>query len=119
VEGDIGTVSSTEPVGLLHVVLVYEHQSVHRVVCHARCVSPERAVLVGESVVPVDSPSDHRTAPARIVRIHREPVGEFPELPPGWSAAVELEGPDVSWVQPRANLRVVPPAAGADQDQAG
>jgi hypothetical protein len=51
--------------------------------------------------------------------MHRPPFGEFIELPSGWSAAVELEGTDLSWVQPRANLRVVPPATGPDQDQAG
>jgi hypothetical protein len=45
--------------------------------------------------------------------MHREPVGEFSELSPGWSAVVDLEAPegaDLSWVQPMANLRVVLPA---------
>ncbi|MEU0787198.1 hypothetical protein ABZ341_37295 [Streptomyces sp. NPDC006173] len=50
--------------------------------------------------------------------MHRQPYGEFTELTPGWSAVVELEGTDLSWVQPAANLRVVPPATGTERGQA-
>jgi hypothetical protein len=49
--------------------------------------------------------------------MYREPFGEFTELTPGWSTVVELEGMDLSWVQPMAKLRVVPPATGTDQEQ--
>ncbi|MET8137729.1 hypothetical protein [Streptomyces sp. NPDC005251] len=111
--------SSTEPVGLLHVVIMYERPSAHRVICHARCISLERGVFVGESVLPVDSPPGDRTSPARVVRMHRPPYGEFPELPSGWSALVELDGTDLSWVQPMARLRVLPPTTGTDQEQVG
>jgi hypothetical protein len=106
-------VSGTEPVGLLKVVTVYERPSANTVVCHARCVSVGRSVFPGDSVLPVDSPPDDGTSPARVLRMHREPVGEFSELSPGWSAVVDLEAPegaDLSWVQPMANLRVVLPA---------
>ncbi|MFJ2826616.1 hypothetical protein ACIPC1_03240 [Streptomyces sp. NPDC087263] len=54
-----------------------------------------------------------------MLRIHRQPFGEFTELTPGWSAVVELEGVDLSWVQPMASLRVVPPTTGTEQGQAG
>ncbi|MFD9001508.1 hypothetical protein ACFV0T_11145 [Streptomyces sp. NPDC059582] len=50
--------------------------------------------------------------------MYREPFGEFTELTPGWSAVVELEGMDLSWVQPMAKLRVVPPTTGTDQEHA-
>ncbi|MFE9096561.1 hypothetical protein [Streptomyces sp. NPDC007264] len=99
---------STDPVGLLRVLIVHERPSAHRVVCHSRCVSLERGVFVGDSVLPVDTPPGAVIPPARVVRIHRQPYGEFTELPAVWSALVELEGPDVSWVQPEATLRAVP-----------
>ncbi|MFE2427297.1 hypothetical protein ACFXJ5_11165 [Streptomyces sp. NPDC059373] len=111
--------SSTEPVGLLQVAIVYERPSANRVSCHARCVSVGRSIFPGDSVLPVDSPPDDGAPPARVLRIHRQPVGEFTELTPGWSAVVELEGMDLSWVQPEANLRVVPPTTGTEQGQAG
>ncbi len=111
--------SSTEPVGLLEVVLEYERPSAHRVVCHARCISLERGVFIGESVLPVDSPPGDRTSPARVVRMHRPPYGEFTELPSGWSALVELEGTDLSWVQPGTKCRVVPAATGTELGQTG
>ncbi|WP_405816411.1 hypothetical protein OG241_17660 [Streptomyces sp. NBC_01390] len=114
--------SGTEPVGLLQVEIVYERLSAHRVVCHARCVSVGRSVLPGDAVLPEDAPPDAGTSPARVLRMYRPPFGEFTELTPGWSAAVELEAPegtDLSWVQPMASLRVVPPATGAEQGQAG
>ncbi len=107
----------TEPVGLLHVLIIYERPSAHRVVCHARSVSLERGVFLGDSVLPVDSPAGAVTAPARVVRMHRQPLGEFTELPPVWSAVVELEGPDLSWVRLEAKLRAVPPATGTEQGQ--
>ncbi|MFG2961963.1 MULTISPECIES: hypothetical protein [unclassified Streptomyces] len=56
-----------------------------------------------------------------MLRIHREPLGEFTELTPGWSAVVHLEAPegtDLSWVQPMVDLRVVPPATGPEQERA-
>ncbi|MCX4598063.1 hypothetical protein OG819_53760 [Streptomyces sp. NBC_01549] len=109
--------SSTEPVGLLQVEIMYERPSAHRVVCHARCISLGRSVFPGDSVLPVDSPPDDGTPPARVLRMYREPFGEFTEMTPGWSTVVELEGMDLSWVQPMAKLRVVPPATGADQEQ--
>ncbi|MFD8818495.1 hypothetical protein ACFV23_45170 [Streptomyces sp. NPDC059627] len=111
--------SGTEPVGLLQVELVYERPSANRVVCHARCVSAGRSVFPGDSVLPVDSPVDAGAPPARVVRIHRAPFGEFSELSPGWHAVVDLEGADLSWVQPDANLRVVPPTAGTEQGRTG
>lgn len=107
--------TGTEPVGLLKVVVVYERPSVNRVSCHARCVSVGRSVFPGDSVLPVDSPPDAGVTPARVLRIHRQPYGEFTELTPGWSAVIDLkapEGTDLSWVQPGANLRVVPPGGG-------
>ncbi|SFH17784.1 hypothetical protein [Streptomyces mirabilis] len=110
---------STEPVGLLHVLIVYERPSAHRVVCHARSVSLERGVFLGDSVLPVDSPPGAVIPPARVVRMHRQPFREFTELPAVWSAVVELEGPDLSWVQLEAKLRAVPPATGTEQRQAG
>ncbi|MDQ0931119.1 hypothetical protein [Streptomyces turgidiscabies] len=102
--------SGTGPVGLLRVVIVCEWPSANRVICHARCVSVGRSVFPGDSVLPVDSPAGSGVSPARVVRIHRPPFGEFSELPPVWHAAVELEAPegtDLSWVRPEANLRVV------------
>ncbi|MFF1643145.1 hypothetical protein ACFVXA_37090 [Streptomyces sp. NPDC058246] len=110
--------SSTEPVGLLRVVIMYERPSAHQVVCHARCISPGRSVFPGDSVLPADDSPDDGAFPARVLRIYREPYGEFTELTPGWSAVVELEGTDLSWVQPMAKLRVVPPTAGTDQEPA-
>jgi hypothetical protein len=98
---------------------VYERPSANRVSCHARCVSVGRSIFPGDSVLPVDSPPDDEAPPARVLRIHRQPYGEFTELTPGWSAVVELEGMDLSWVQPEANLRVVPPTTGTEQGQAG
>jgi hypothetical protein len=112
----------TEPVGLLKVVIVYERPAANRVVCHARCVSVGRSVFPGDSVLPLDSPQGSGVSPARVVRIHRLPVGEFTELTPGWSAVIDLEAPegtDLSWVQPMANLRVVLPAARVEDGQAG
>lgn len=111
--------TGTEPFGLLHVLIVYERPSAHRVVCHARSISLERGVFLGDSVLPVDSPPGAVMTPARVVRMHRQPVGEFTELPPVWSAVVELEGPHLSWVQLEAKLRTVPPATGTEQRQAG
>ncbi|MGW7420157.1 hypothetical protein ACWGJB_08840 [Streptomyces sp. NPDC054813] len=111
--------SSTEAVGLLQVAIVYERPSANRVSCHARCVSAGRSIFPGDAVLPVDSPPDAGAPPARVLRIHRQPYGEFTELTPGWSAVVELEGMDLSWVQPDANLRVVPPTTGTEQGQAG
>jgi len=108
-------VSGTEPVGLLHVEIMYERPSVNTVVCHARCVSVGRSVFPGDSVFPVDSPPEAGVVPARVLRMHRPPFGEFSELPPVWHAVIELEAPegtDLSWVQPGANLRVVPPGGG-------
>jgi hypothetical protein len=111
--------SGTEPVGLLRVVIVYEWPSAHKVVCHARCISGGKSVFPGDSVLPEDSPPDDGAPSARVLRIHRQPYGEFTELAPGWSAVVELEGTDLSWVQPMASLRVVPPTTGTEQGQAG
>ncbi|WP_405816412.1 hypothetical protein OG241_17665 [Streptomyces sp. NBC_01390] len=114
--------SGTEPVGLLRVLIVYERPSPNKVVCHARCVSVGRSVFPGDAVLPEDAPPDAGTSPARVLRMYRPPVGEFTELTPGWSAAVELEAPegtDLSWVQPDANLRVVSPTTGTEQGQAG
>ncbi|MFG2961964.1 hypothetical protein ACIQPR_29975 [Streptomyces sp. NPDC091280] len=115
--------TGTEPEGLLQVETVYERPSADKVVCHARCISVGRSVFPGDSVLPVDSPPDPGAlSPARVVRIHRAPFGEFSELSPGWHAVVDLEsveGADLSWVQPDANLRVVPPATGTEQGQAG
>ncbi|MFF3512483.1 hypothetical protein [Streptomyces sp. NPDC002573] len=111
--------TSTEPVGLLNVLIIYERPSARRVVCHARSVSLERPVFLGDSVLPVDSPPGAVTPPARVVRMHRQPFGEFTELPAVWSAVVELEGPDLSWVQFEAKLRAVPPATGTEQGQVG
>ncbi|MEV8034884.1 hypothetical protein [Streptomyces sp. NPDC086182] len=115
--------SSTEPSGRLQVAIVYERPSAHKVACHARCVSLGRSVFPGDSVLPLDSPPDDAAPPARVMRMHREPYGEFAELPPGWSAVVELEGTELSWVQPGANLRVLPPTTGMEweheQEQAG
>ncbi|MCT9104613.1 hypothetical protein ACFWD7_35075 [Streptomyces mirabilis] len=51
--------------------------------------------------------------------MYRPPYGEFTELTPGWSAAVDLGGTDLSWVQPGANLRVVQVTIGTDREQAG
>ena len=99
--------TATEPEGLLRVLIVYERPSADRVSCHARCISVGRSVFPGDSVLPVDSPPDAGISPARVLRIHRQPYGEFTELTPGWSAVVELEGADLSWVQPDARLRVV------------
>jgi len=98
----------------LKVVIVYERPSANTVVCHARCISLGRSVFPGDSVLPEDSRPDDGTSPARVLRMYRQPVGEFTELTPGWSAVVDLEAPegtDLSWVQPMANLRVVLPAA--------
>jgi len=100
-------VTGTEPEGLLGVLIVYERPSPNGVSCHARCISVGRSVFPGDSVLPVDSPPDAGGTPARVLRIHRQPYGEFTELTPGWSAVVELEGADLSWVQPDARLRVV------------
>lgn len=100
-------------------VIVYERPSANRVVCHARCMSVGRSVFPGDSVLPVNSPPDDRTSPARVVRMHRPPNGEFTELTPGWSAAVDLGGTDLSRVQLGANLRVVQSTAGTDQEQPG
>ncbi|MFJ3771481.1 hypothetical protein ACIPX0_07245 [Streptomyces sp. NPDC090075] len=106
---------TAEPVGLLGVVIVYEPISAHRVVCHARCISVGRSVFPGDSVLPLDSPPDGPASPAQVLRIHRGPLfGEFTELTPGWSAVVELEGVDLSWVQPEATLRVVPTESPAE-----
>ena len=108
--------SDIEPVGLLKVVIVYERPSANTVSCHARCISVGRSIFPGDAVLPVDSPPDAGVSPARVLRIHRQPVCEFTELSPGWSAVVDLEAPegtDLSWVQPMANLRVVPPPAGS------
>lgn len=101
--------TGTEPVGLLKVLIVYERPSANRVSCHARCISLGRSVFSGDSVLPENGPPDAGVSPARVLRIHRRPYGEFTELTPGWSAAIELEAPegtDLSWVQPMANLRV-------------
>jgi hypothetical protein len=111
--------SNTEPVGLLQVVIVYERPSANRVVCHARCVSVGRSLFPGDAVLPVESPPHAEASPARVLRMYRPPFGEFTELTPGWSAAVELEGIDLSLVQPGANLRVVPPTTGTEQVQTG
>ncbi|MEV7322595.1 hypothetical protein [Streptomyces sp. NPDC093970] len=106
--------SGTEPAGLLSVLIVHERPSENRVACHARCVSPGRGVFPGDRVLPADGSPDDGAAPARILRIHRQPFGEFTELTPGWSAVVELEAPEesenpgLSWVRPGADLRVVP-----------
>jgi hypothetical protein len=51
--------------------------------------------------------------------MHRPPYGEFTELPSGWSALVELEGTDLSWVQPGTKCRVVPAATGTELGQTG
>jgi hypothetical protein len=54
--------------------------------------------------------------------MYRPPFGEFSELPPVWHAGIDLEAPegtDLSWVQPLAKLRVVQPAAGVEDGQAG
>ncbi|MFD7682006.1 MULTISPECIES: hypothetical protein [unclassified Streptomyces] len=111
--------SNAEVVGLLQVAIVYERSSVNRVSCHARCVSVGRSIFPGDSVLPVDSPPDGGPpSPARVLRMHRQPYGEFTELTPGWSAVVELEGTDLSWVQPEANLRVVVLATGTVRGQA-
>ncbi|MGW7240968.1 hypothetical protein [Streptomyces sp. NPDC054804] len=118
-DGGIHAMSGTEPVGLLQVEIVYERPAANRVVCHARCVSVGRSVFPGDSVLPVDSPVDAGASPARVVRMHRPPFGEFSELSPGWHAIVDLEGADLSWVQPDANLRVVSPTTGTEQGQAG
>ncbi|MFF4017895.1 hypothetical protein [Streptomyces sp. NPDC001843] len=109
--------TSTEPEGLLEVLIIYERPSAHRVVCHARSVSLERGVFLRDAVLPVVSPPEAVIHPARVVRMHRQPLGEFTELPPVWSAVVELEGPDLSWVQLDAKLRAVPPTAAADTDR--
>lgn len=109
--------SGTEPEGRLQVVIVYECTSMNRVNCHARCVSLGRSIFPGDAVLPVGSSPDDGASPARVLRIHRQPFGEFTELTPGWSAVVELEGTDLSWVQPEANLRVVPPATGTERGQ--
>lgn len=98
--------SGIGPVGLLQVEIVYERPSANKVVCHARCVSVGRSVFPGDAVLPPDSPADAGSAPARVLRMHRPPYGEFTELTPGWSAVIELEGADLSWVQPDARLRV-------------
>ena len=111
-----------EPVGLLQVESMYEWPSANRVICHARCVSVGRSVFPGDLVLAVDSQPGSGVSPARVVRIHRPPFGEFSELPPVWHAAVELEGPAgaaVFWVRPDANLRVVLPAAGGEEGQTG
>ncbi|MGW2569073.1 hypothetical protein [Streptomyces sp. NPDC001537] len=102
--------SGTEPDGLLQVEIVYERPSTNKVICHARCVSVGRSVFPGDAVLPVDSPVDAGSPPARVVRMHRPPFGEFSELPPAWHAVIDLEAPggtDLSWVQPDVNLRVV------------
>ena len=55
---------------------------------------------------------------ARVLRMYRPPFGEFTELTPAWHAVVELEAPegtDLSWVQPDANLRVVPSTTGTQR----
>ncbi|MDX2540428.1 hypothetical protein ACOT81_14385 [Streptomyces sp. WI04-05B] len=114
--------STTEPVGLLRVAIVYERPAPNKVVCHARCISVGRSVFPGDSVLPEDALPDTGTSPARALRIHREPFGEFTELTPGWSAVVELEAPegtDLSWVRSDANLRVVPPTTGTERGRAG
>ncbi|WP_405859192.1 hypothetical protein OG407_17820 [Streptomyces sp. NBC_01515] len=49
--------------------------------------------------------------------MHRPPYGEFTELPSGWSALVELEGADLSWVRPGTKCRVVPAATGTEPDR--
>ncbi|WP_217561064.1 hypothetical protein [Streptomyces sp. GbtcB6] len=110
---------STDPVGLLDVLIIYERPSAHRVVCHARSVSLERGVFLGDAVLPADSPPGALISPARVVRMHREPFWEFTELTAAWSAVVELEGPDLSWVQLDVKLRAVPSAAGTERGQAG
>ncbi|MFI1002998.1 hypothetical protein ACIP10_28075 [Streptomyces galbus] len=110
--------SGVEPVGLLQVEIVYERPAVNQVICHARCISPARSVFPGDAVLPVDAPADAGSVPARVVRMHRPPFGEFSELSPAWHAVVHLEAPegaDLSWVQPMANLR----AAGVEGGQAG
>ncbi|MFG2440978.1 hypothetical protein [Streptomyces sp. NPDC048508] len=113
--GGILAMSGTEPVGLLQVEIVYERASANRVVCHARCISVGRSVFPGDSALPVDSQVDAGAPPARVIRMHRPPFGEFSELSPGWHAVVELEGTNLSWVQPEVNLRVVPPATSTEQ----
>ncbi|NEA62970.1 hypothetical protein [Streptomyces sp. SID12488] len=109
--------TGNEPEGLLRVLIVYERPAADKVICHARCVSVGRSVFPGDLVLPMDTPPDAGGPPARVLRIHRQPYGEFTELTPGWSAVVELEGADLSWVRPDANLRVVPPVTGTDQVQ--
>jgi hypothetical protein len=114
--------SGAGPVGLLQVEIVYERPSANKVVCHARCISVGRSVFPGDAVLPVGSPADVGSAPARVVRMYRPPFGEFSELPPVWHAVIDLEAPegtDLSWVQPLAKLRVVQPAAGVEDGQAG
>ncbi|MEU5093817.1 hypothetical protein [Streptomyces sp. NPDC020996] len=108
---------STEPVGLLRVLIVHERPSAHRVLCHARSVSRERGVFIDGSVRPVDSPPGAVISPVRVARMHRQPYKEFTELPAAWSAVVELEGPDLSWVQVEAKLRAVPSATWTERGQ--
>ncbi|MFF4114475.1 hypothetical protein [Streptomyces sp. NPDC001714] len=110
--------TGTEPEGLLRVLIVYERPSVNKVTCHARCISLERSIFPGDSVLPVDSSPGAGVSPARVLRMYRPPIGEFSELPAVWSAAMDLEAPegaDLSWVQPDANLKVVPPTTGTEQ----
>ncbi|WP_330291179.1 hypothetical protein [Streptomyces sp. NBC_00576] len=111
--------TGNEPEGLLRVLIVYERPSANKVICHARCISVGRSVFPGDSVLPTDSPPDAGGPPARVLRIHRQPYGEFTELTPGWSAVVELEGADLSWVQPGTKCRVVPAATGTELGQTG
>jgi hypothetical protein len=81
-DGGILTMTTVEPVGLLQVWDVIERPSAQRMVCNARCVSPARGVFLGESVLPVDTPPDDRTAPAQVVRMHRAPSDR--EVHDGW-----------------------------------
>lgn len=74
--------TGTEPEGRLQVEIVYERPSANKVICHARCVSVGRSVFPGDAVLPVDGPVDAGSPPARVVRMHRPPFGEFSELPP-------------------------------------
>ncbi|MBW8706931.1 hypothetical protein MBT84_45605 [Streptomyces sp. MBT84] len=95
----------------------HERPSAHRTVCHARSISREQGVLLDHSALPADSPPEAVTAPAQIIRIHRQPFRDFTEPPPTWSAAIKLEGPDLSWVRLEAKLKAIPTATGTEHRQ--
>ncbi|MFF1447859.1 hypothetical protein ACFVYF_06850 [Streptomyces sp. NPDC058274] len=75
------------------------------VVCHARSVGLERAVFLGDSVLPVDSPPGAAIPPGRVVRMHREPLMEFTELVAALAALAGTGG-----CVPRAPARPGPEA---------